>query len=79
MFSDGTTYLTRSLLSGNTFEDTVIALRLPRLPAGFVYGETAVYGSTLYVAWEETDFYKTGRSGFIAVNLTEIGRQLEQQ
>ncbi len=79
VFSDGTTYLTRSLLSGNTFEDTVIALRLPRLPAGFVYGETAVYGSTLYVAWEETDFYKTGRSGFIAVNLTEIGRQLEQQ
>lgn len=54
----------------------VIAFRLPKLPAGFSYGEFTIQGHTLYASWEETDFYKTARSGFIAVDLSSIGSQL---
>lgn len=80
LFSDGTVYITKSLLLGGddaqTPADGVIAFRLPKLPAGFSYGEFTIQGSTLYAGWEETDFYKTARSGFIAVNLSTIGAQL---
>lgn len=55
----------------------VIAFRLPKLPAGFSYGEFTIQGNSLYAGWEETDFYKTARSGFIAVNLGIIGSQLQ--
>ncbi len=54
----------------------VIAFRLPKLPVGFSYGEFTIQGNTLYAGWEETDFYKTARSGFIAVDLSTIGAQL---
>lgn len=80
LFSDGTVYITKSLLLGGddaqTPADGVIAFRLPKLPAGFSYGEFTIQGNTLYAGWEETDFYKTARSGFIAVNLSTIGAQL---
>ena len=66
VFQDGTTY------AGDIYGKNVVAFRLPRLPAGFVYGDFAVAGKTLYVAWEETNFYLTGRSGFLSVNLEEI-------
>ena len=54
----------------------VIAFRLPKLPEGFSYGEFTIQGHTLYASWEETDFYKTARSGFISVDLAAIGKQL---
>lgn len=54
----------------------VIAFRLPKLPEGFSYGEFTIHGNTLYAGWEETDFYKTARSGFISVDLAAIGKQL---
>ena len=54
----------------------VIAFRLPKLPEGFSYGEFTIQGHTLYAGWEETDFYKTARSGFISVDLSAIGKQL---
>lgn len=80
LFSDGTVYITKSLLlDGDDAQapaDGVIAFRLPKLPAGFSYGEFTIQGNTLYAGWEETDFYKTARSGFIAVNLSTIGAQL---
>lgn len=92
LFSDGTVYITKSLLTqakGGATEENggagaslspgtsgVIAFRLPKLPAGFSYGEFTIHGNTLYAGWEETDFYKTARSGFIAVNLASIGEQL---
>lgn len=67
VFSDGTTYLKR------IGEDKLLcAFRLPLLPSGFVYGEEAISGNTLYVSWEENSFFKTGRAGFIAVNLESI-------
>jgi hypothetical protein len=73
LFSDGTAYFTGSLpdryvISGGT----VLAFRLPKLPDGFTYGDFAICGQTLYAAWEESDFYLTGRSGFIAVNLDNV-------
>ena len=66
MFADGTVYV---LKDG---EETPFAFRLPRLPAGFVYGEFAVAGKYLYVSWEENDFYLTKRTGFIKVNISKI-------
>lgn len=97
LFSDGTVYISKSLLldaeevKSSDGTDTrerltglslspstagVIAFRLPKLPAGFSYGEFTIQGNTLYAGWEETDFYKTARSGFIQVNLGIIGSQL---
>lgn len=66
VFSDGTTYIKKSS------ENSIKAFRLPLLPKGFSYGEIAVSGDTLYIAWEESSFFKTARAGFISVNLKEI-------
>ena len=67
VFADGSVYVKRT-----SADAPVVAFRLPKLPAGFSYGEQAVAGDTLYVAWEETSFFKTGRAGFIKVNLAEL-------
>lgn len=67
VFADGTTYLKKL---GE--KDSIVAFRLPLLPSGFSYGEEAIAGNTLYVAWEESSFFKTARAGFISVNLNEI-------
>ena len=66
IFADGTTYLYKKDI------DKVVAFRLPKLPAGFVYGEGAMSGDWLYVGWEETNFYETGRSGFIKLNVNDV-------
>lgn len=66
VFADGTTYLK---LAGSS---DVMAFRLPLLPAGYTYGDFAIAGNTLYVAWEQTNFYKTGRAGFLSVNLDAV-------
>lgn len=66
VFADGTTYVR----DDETLKIT--AFRLPLLPAGFVYGDFALAGKTMYVAWEEVFFYKTGRSGFIQVDLSQV-------
>jgi hypothetical protein len=66
LFADGTTYI-ETLATKD-----VVAFRLPKLPAGYSYGEFAVAGDTLYVSWEESDFYKTGRSGFLTVDIAQI-------
>lgn len=66
LFPDGTTYIC-SLTDEKTY-----AFRLPKLPSGFVYGEFAIAGNTLYASWEENDFYLTGRAGFIKVDLSKL-------
>lgn len=66
VFSDGTTYIKRIP------ENSIKAFRLPLLPKGFSYGDMAISGDTLYVAWEESSFFKTARAGFISINLKEI-------
>ncbi len=72
VFSDGTTYAAGFQNGAAEGRPPVIVFRLPKLPAGFVYGEFALNSDTLYVAWEESDFYKIGRSGFIAVDLQKL-------
>ena len=67
VFADGTTYIKKTAT-----DSQAVAFRLPLMPAGYNYGEVAIAGNYLYVAWEQTIFYKTGRSGFISVNLEDV-------
>ncbi|MFA6936984.1 MAG: hypothetical protein WCQ67_02000 [Treponema sp.] len=66
LFEDGTTYLE------NTTTFTRTAFRLPKLPVGFSYGEFSIAGNYLYASWEENNFYKTIRSGFIKIDLDKV-------
>lgn len=70
VFSDGTVFI-RNIFG----DEKTKAFRLPLLPKGFSYGESAIAGDTLYTAWEESSFFKTGRAGFISVNLKEVLNQ----
>lgn len=73
LFDDGTLYLQGNLSGKYLFNDgKPLVLRLPKLPAGFVYGEYVITENTLFAAWEESMFYETARSGFIAVNLSKL-------
>ena len=56
----------------------VIVFRLPLLQAGYSYGEVAVAGDYLIVAWEENNFYKTKRSGFIQIDLGEVIKKIKK-
>lgn len=72
LFQDGTLYV-EGALDGRRIlrKGKPVALRLPRLPYGFNYTSFIISGATLYAAWEESDFYMTGRSGFITVDLDQ--------
>lgn len=73
VFQDGTTYISGALYNKHIIgRESAVAFRLPKLPAGYSYGDFAISGSYLYVAWEESDFYQTGRSGLIKVNLDKV-------
>lgn len=73
VFADGTTFLSGSLNKRPALNNgSVAAFRLPKLPAGYVYGDAMISQGTLIVAWEEADFYMTGRSGFITVDLDKV-------
>ncbi|MBP5359692.1 MAG: hypothetical protein J6Y69_11000 [Treponema sp.] len=75
IFADGTTYIIKTAeISEN---QDVTAFRLPLLPAGYTYGDFAIAGDTLYVAWEESSFYKTGRTGFLQVDLKAVLEQVK--
>lgn len=67
VFEDGTTYIQKT---GDP--SSKVGFKLPLLPQNYIYGEEVIAGDTLYVAWEETSFFETGRAGFISVNLNEI-------
>jgi len=70
LFEDGTCFLEGALPGKHILRSgKPIAIRLPKLPANFVYSDFVISGTTLYVAWEEKSFYETGRSGFLEVNL----------
>ncbi len=72
LFEDGTLFL-EGALPGKFIlrQGNPIAIRLPKLPAGYIYTDFVISKTTLYAAWEETSFYKTARSGFLKVNLEE--------
>lgn len=73
VFSDGTTYFNGALDGRNILnKGKNIAFRLPKLPENYIYGPFCIAGNKLCVAWEESDFYKTGRSGFLVVDLGKV-------
>lgn len=75
VFQDGTVYLRGALYDKPVFNNgETVAFKLPRLPAGYVYSDCVITGTTLSVAWEETSFFETGRSGFLSVDLNTIIR-----
>ncbi len=70
LFEDGTLFMEGALPGKHILrEGKAIAIRLPKLPAGFVYSDFVISNTTLYAAWEERNFYNTGRSGFLKVDL----------
>ena len=70
LFEDGTLFLEGALPGKHILRSgKPVAIRLPKLPVGFVYSDFVISGTTLYAAWEEASFYQTGRSGFLQVNL----------
>lgn len=73
VFSDGTTYFNGALQNRTVLnEGKNIAFRLPKLPENYMYGDFCISGNKLAVSWEESDFYKTGRSGFLVVDLGKV-------
>lgn len=70
LFEDGTLFIEGALPGKHILRGRKpIAIRLPKLPGGFVYSDFVIAGTTLFAAWEETGFYKTSRSGFISIDL----------
>lgn len=70
LFEDGTLFLEGALPGKHILRSgKTVAIRLPKLPVGFVYSDFVISGTTLYASWEESSFFKTGRSGFLQVNL----------
>ena len=73
VFADGTTYFAGAL-EGHPLMNggKNVALRLPKLPANYMYNSFCISGDYFVVSWEESDFYKTGRSGFLVVDLGRL-------
>lgn len=73
VFGDGTSFF-RGEVKGRPLmkNGKTVAFRLPKLPETYVYGDFVISGDYMAVAWEEKDFYKTGRTGFLVVNLAGI-------
>ena len=72
LFEDGTLFLEGALPGKHILRGgKPVAIRLPRLPMDYVYSDFVISGTTLYAAWEETAFFKTGRSGFVEINLNK--------
>ena len=70
LFEDGTLFIEGALPGKHILRNgKPVAIRLPKLPGGFVYSDFVISGTTLYASWEETDFYSIKRSGFLSVNL----------
>ena len=70
LFEDGTLFLEGALPGRHILRSGMpVAIRLPKLPVGYVYSDFVISDTTLYAAWEESSFYETGRAGFLQVNL----------
>ena len=73
VFADGTTFFAGSLDGHPMIQNgKTVAFRLPKLPKRYTYQAFAISGNYLVVAWEENDFYKTGRSGFLSVDMEKL-------
>ncbi len=70
LFEDGTLFIEGALPGKHILRSgKPVAIRLPKLPVGYIYSEFVISETTLYAAWEESSFYKTGKAGFLQVNL----------
>lgn len=70
LFEDGTLFIEGALEGKHILRNgRPVVIRLPVLPENFVYSDFVITGTSLYAAWEETSFYKIGRSGFLYVDL----------
>ncbi len=70
LFEDGTLFIEGALPGKHILRSgKPVAIRLPRLPVGYIYSAFVISETTLYAAWEESSFYKTGKAGFLQVNL----------
>lgn len=70
LFEDGTLFIEGALPGKHILRGgKAVAIRLPKLPSGYLYTDFVISGTTLYAAWEESSFYKTSRSGFLQVNI----------
>lgn len=73
VFTDGTMYLSGALFGKHILNGgKAIALRLPKLPEGFIYTDFGISGTTLIVSWEDNNFYKTGTAGILTADLGKI-------
>lgn len=73
LFQDGTIYFAGALANKRILNNSnTIALRLPKLPEGFIYTDFAISNNILYASWEEASFYETGRAGFLSVDLAKV-------
>ena len=70
LFEDGTLFIEGALPGKHILRaGKPVAIRLPKLEQGYVYSDFVISGTTLYAAWEQTDFYKVSASGFLSVDL----------
>ena len=73
VFADGTTYFNGALQNHEILaEGSNVAFRLPKLPKNYYYTNFCMSGDYLAVGWEESSFYKTGRSGILTVDMAKI-------
>ncbi|MBQ3671496.1 MAG: hypothetical protein II921_08480 [Treponema sp.] len=73
VFADGTTYFNGALDGRHILNNGKnIAFRLPKLPENYFYGDFCIAGDFLVVSWEEKDFFRTGRSGFLTVDMKKL-------
>ncbi|WP_318663707.1 hypothetical protein [Treponema sp.] len=73
VFKDGTMYFSGALTGKRILNNSKpIALRLPKLPEGFIYTDFGISGDMLYVSWEESSFFETGRAGLLSVDLAQV-------
>lgn len=72
LFPDGTFYFAGALENKHILKNgEPISMRLPKLPKGYKYTSFGISGTKLYCGFEEYNFYKTGITGFLEVNLEE--------
>ncbi len=73
IFEDGTIVFAGSLLAKEVLNDgNPLAFTLPDLGPGYLYGPMVLSGSTLIISWEETSFFETAKSGFLAVDMEQV-------
>lgn len=73
VFADGTSYFNGALHNRQILnKGKTIAFRLPKLPKNYIYDSFCISDGFMIVSWEESDFYKTGRSGFLVIDLGNI-------